>query len=255
MYPGQWYQDFSAGQLPSCWRNSIPQLHGKTPQNGQNGYCITGSMATSSEQLIETGEFNMAFAQQREMAGRMRAVSRMRQVYSLALGRRKSWMPQQILNPRQLIACAQVYSLALGRRKSWIVPIQATSGVALLLCANWADARLQVMLETGPSAINTQLWLWFVWWVVRGAGGCTDVTSGFETGGTSACLHGMHAHLRNSFDRSRRAPAGGRRGGNHHAVLRPGAAGGDAGHRGRRLGADAAVAPPRRVSSSRLLHP
>lgn len=38
----------------------------------------------------------------------------------------------------------QVYSLVLGRRKSWIVPIQAMSGIALLLSANWADARLQV---------------------------------------------------------------------------------------------------------------
>lgn len=37
-----------------------------------------------------------------------------------------------------------VYSLALGRRKSWVVPIQLCSATALLLSANWADARLQV---------------------------------------------------------------------------------------------------------------
>ena len=105
-------------------------------------------MATSSEQLIETGEFNTAFAQQCEMAGRMRAG------LQPGPGAAEVVMPQQILNPRQLISCAQVYSLALGRRKSWIVPIQATSGVALLLCANWADARLQVKHETGSFAIN-----------------------------------------------------------------------------------------------------
>lgn len=54
---------------------------------------------------------------------------------------------------------AQVYSLALGRRKSWIVPIQATSGVALLLSANWADARLQVTWDTGSAGFDTQCWL------------------------------------------------------------------------------------------------
>lgn len=37
-----------------------------------------------------------------------------------------------------------VYSLALGRRKSWVVPIQLASAASLLLSANWADARLQV---------------------------------------------------------------------------------------------------------------
>lgn len=42
-----------------------------------------------------------------------------------------------------------VYSLALGRRKSWVVPIQLCSATALLLSANWADARLQVGVGLG----------------------------------------------------------------------------------------------------------
>lgn len=50
-----------------------------------------------------------------------------------------------------------MYSLALGRRKSWIVPIQATSGVALLLAANWADARLQVHMKRHHGMVDARL--------------------------------------------------------------------------------------------------
>ena len=44
-----------------------------------------------------------------------------------------------------------VYSLALGRRKSWVVPIQLASAGALLLSADWADAKLQVGFMVGAS--------------------------------------------------------------------------------------------------------
>lgn len=87
--------------------------------------------------------------------------------------------------------------------------------------------------------------------------GGADWTSRAESNGLAACQQGVAAFLRRDpdhacYDRWHRASAGGRRGGDHHAVLRAGAAGGDAGHRGRRLGADAAVAPPRRVRALSL---
>ena len=44
-----------------------------------------------------------------------------------------------------------MYSLALGRRKSWVVPIQLASATALLLSADWADARLQVSCFSSPA--------------------------------------------------------------------------------------------------------